>query len=88
MMLLERDELTAGSTWHSAGLLPLFNMSYAASHIHDYSVKYYKTLEEETGLNAGFSVVGNLRMAQTKRAWTNTCSMPPPPKPWACPMSG
>ena len=65
VVLLERDELTAGSTWHAAGLLPLFNMSYATSHIHDYSVKFYKTLEEETGLNAGFSVVGNLRMAQT-----------------------
>jgi dimethylglycine dehydrogenase len=65
-MLLERDELTSGSTWHAAGLLPLFNMSYATSHIHDYSVKYYKTLEAETGLNAGFYVVGNLRMAQTK----------------------
>ncbi len=66
VMLLERDELTSGSTWHAAGLLPLFNMSYATSHIHDYSVKFYKTLEEETGLNAGFSVVGNLRMAQTQ----------------------
>ena len=66
VMLLERDELTSGSTWHAAGLLPLFNMSYATSHIHDYSVKFYKTLEEETGLNAGFAVVGNLRMAQTQ----------------------
>ncbi|WP_320177316.1 FAD-dependent oxidoreductase [Roseovarius pacificus] len=66
VMLLERDELTSGSTWHAAGLLPLFNMSYAVTHIHDYSVKFYKTLEEETGLNAGFSVVGNLRMAQTQ----------------------
>jgi dimethylglycine dehydrogenase len=65
VMLLERDELTSGSTWHAAGLLPLFNMSYATSHIHDYSVKFYKTLEGETGLNAGFAVVGNLRMAQT-----------------------
>jgi len=65
-VLLERDELTCGSTWHAAGLLPLFNMSYATSHIHDYSVKFYKTLEAETGLNAGFSVVGNLRMAQTQ----------------------
>ena len=65
VMLLERDELTSGSTWHAAGLLPYFNMSYATTHIHDYSIKYYKTLEEETGLNAGFSVVGNLRMAQT-----------------------
>ena len=66
VMLLERDELTSGSTWHAAGLLPLFNMSYATTHIHKYSVDFYKTLEEETGLNAGFSVVGNLRMAQTQ----------------------
>jgi len=65
-MLLERDELTSGSTWHAAGLLPLFNMGYATSHIHDYSVRFYKTLEAETGLNPGFYVVGNLRMAQTQ----------------------
>lgn len=66
IMLMERDELTSGSTWHAAGLLPLFNMSYATSHIHDYSVKFYKTLEKETGLNAGFRIVGNLRMAQSR----------------------
>ncbi|WP_099827713.1 GcvT family protein [Oceaniglobus indicus] len=65
VMLLERDALTAGSTWHAAGLLPYFNMSYATTHIHDRSIKLYKTLEAETGLNAGFSVVGNLRMAQS-----------------------
>ncbi|NNL72197.1 MAG: FAD-dependent oxidoreductase [Silicimonas sp.] len=65
VMLLERDELTSGSTWHAAGLLPYFNMSYATTHIHDYSIKFYKTLEEETGLNPGFYVVGNLRMAQS-----------------------
>jgi dimethylglycine dehydrogenase len=66
VMLLERDELTSGSTWHAAGLLPYFNMSFATTHIHDYSIKYYKMVEQETGLNAGFSVVGNLRMAQTQ----------------------
>ncbi len=65
VVLLERDELTSGSTWHAAGLLPYFNMSYATTHIHDYSIKFYKSLEAETGLNAGFSVVGNLRMAQS-----------------------
>ena len=64
--LIERDELTAGSTWHAAGLLPLFNMSYATTHIHDYSVRFYKRLEKDTGLDTGFKVVGNLRMAQTK----------------------
>ncbi|WP_210527280.1 GcvT family protein [Rubellimicrobium arenae] len=65
-MLLERDELTSGSTWHAAGLLPLFNMGYATTHIHKYSVDFYKSLEAETGLDAGFFVVGNLRMAQTQ----------------------
>ena len=65
VMLLERDELTSGSTWHAAGLLPYFNMSFATTHIHDYSIKFYKTLEDETGLNPGFYVVGNLRMAQS-----------------------
>ncbi len=64
--LIERDELTSGSTWHAAGLLPLFNMSYATSHIHDYSIQFYKNLEKETGLDIGFKVVGNLRMAQTQ----------------------
>ena len=65
VLQVERDELTAGSTWHAAGLLPLFNMSYATTHIHKYSVDFYKGLEAETGLNAGFSICGNLRMAQT-----------------------
>ncbi|MEL6316335.1 MAG: FAD-dependent oxidoreductase, partial [Pseudomonadota bacterium] len=65
-VLLERDELTSGSTWHAAGLLPYFNMSYAVSHIHDHSIRTYEDLEAETGLSVGFKRVGNLRMAQTK----------------------
>ncbi len=34
VVLLERSELTAGSTWHAAGLLPLFNMSYTVGQLH------------------------------------------------------
>ena len=64
--LLERDELTAGSTWHAAGLLPLFNMSYAVSHIHEYSVRFYSEIGEESGLDPGYFIVGNLRMARTR----------------------
>ncbi|MEM8978776.1 MAG: FAD-dependent oxidoreductase [Pseudomonadota bacterium] len=84
-MLIERDALTAGSTWHAAGLLPYFNMSYATTHIHDYSIKFYKTLKEETGQDPGFYVVGNLRMAQSKArmdeymlyaATAETCGVP------------
>ncbi|MGF1477102.1 MAG: FAD-dependent oxidoreductase [Geminicoccaceae bacterium] len=62
-VLLERTELTAGSTWHAAGLLPLFNMSYSVGQLHQYSVELYKTLEEETGQNVSFHPTGNLRLA-------------------------
>ncbi len=88
VMLLERDELTSGSTWHAAGLLPLFNMSYATTHIHKYSVEFYKQLEAETGLNAGFAVVGNLRMAQTEERMDEYRLYASPARPVACPMSG
>ena len=61
--LIERKELTSGSTWHAAGLLPLFNLSYSVGKIHQYSVELYPSLEAETGLNAGFSRVSNIRLA-------------------------
>ncbi len=66
VVLVERTELTAGSTWHAAGLLPLFNMSYTVGQLHKYSVDLYKTLEEETGQDVGFHVTGNLRLATNK----------------------
>ena len=66
VVLLERDELTSGSTWHAAGLLPLFNMSYSVGQLHKYAVDFYKTLEQETGKSVGFSVVSNIRLASTK----------------------
>ena len=49
VVLVERKELTSGSTWHAAGLLPLFNMSYSVGQLHKYAVNLYKKLEEETG---------------------------------------
>ncbi|MDP6706297.1 MAG: FAD-dependent oxidoreductase [Alphaproteobacteria bacterium] len=63
VVLLEKYELTSGSTWHAAGLLPLFNMSYSVGQLHKYSVDLYKTLEEETGQDVSFHVTGNLRLA-------------------------
>ncbi|BDA85338.1 dimethylglycine dehydrogenase [Aureimonas sp. SA4125] len=68
-VLIERKELTSGSTWHAAGLLPLFNMSYSVGQLHRYSVKFYHELQEETGMNVGFSVVSNIRLARTKDRW-------------------
>ena len=68
-VLVERKELTSGSTWHAAGLLPLFNLSYSVGQIHKYSVALYKALEAETGQNVGFSVCSNIRLARTKDRW-------------------
>ena len=66
VVLCERTELTAGSTWHAAGLLPLFNMSYSVGQLHKYSVDLYKTLEDETGQDVSFHVTGNLRLATNR----------------------
>ena len=64
--LVERKELTSGSTWHAAGLLPLFNLSYSVGQIHKYSVALYKTLGAETGLDVGLRQVSNIRLARTR----------------------
>jgi len=65
VVLIERKELTSGSTWHAAGLLPLFNLSYSVGQIHKYSVRLYQTLERETGQHVGFKKVSNIRLACT-----------------------
>ena len=65
VILLERKELTSGSTWHAAGLLPLFNLSYSVGKLHQYSVELYPSLKAETGLDPGFSQVTNIRLATT-----------------------
>jgi dimethylglycine dehydrogenase len=69
VVLVERKELTSGSTWHAAGLLPLFNMSYSVGQIHKYSVELYKRLEGETGQHVGLKQVSNIRLARTKDRW-------------------
>ncbi|MFQ5958805.1 MAG: NAD(P)/FAD-dependent oxidoreductase, partial [Alphaproteobacteria bacterium] len=66
IVLVERKDLTSGSTWHAAGLLPLFNMSYSVGQLHKYAVQFYQTLEAETGQDVGFRQVGNIRLAMNR----------------------
>ena len=66
VVLVERHELTSGSTWHAAGLLPLFNMSYSVGQVHKYSVRFYQELEKETEMSTGLRKVSNIRLAQTE----------------------
>jgi dimethylglycine dehydrogenase len=69
VVLIERKELTSGSTWHAAGLLPLFNLSYSVGQIHKYSVALYRQLEAETGQSVGLKQVSNIRLARTPDRW-------------------
>ena len=62
-ILLERTELTAGSTWHAAGLLPLYNPDYTMSQINLRSLELYGRLEAETGQPVGLHRCGQLRLA-------------------------
>ena len=66
VVLVERKELTSGSTWHAAGLLPLFNMSYSVGQIHKHSVALYQSLEAETGQDVGLRQVSNIRLAMNR----------------------
>jgi dimethylglycine dehydrogenase len=65
VVLLERTQLTAGSTWHAAGLLVLYTRSYSAGRIIRKSIEIYEGLEAETGQAVGFHKCGQLRVANT-----------------------
>ena len=49
VVLIERKELTSGSTWHAAGLLPLFNMSYSVGQLHKMLSVYIKLWKKKQG---------------------------------------
>jgi heterotetrameric sarcosine oxidase gamma subunit len=64
VVLLERDRLTSGTTWHAAGLMTCFGSSSETSmSMRMYSRELYARLEEETGLATGFKRVGFIEAA-------------------------
>lgn len=63
VVLLERAELTSGSTWRAAGNTPHYSGSMLMSRVHQYSVALYQTLEQETGQPVGFHKTGSVRLA-------------------------
>ena len=62
-VLVEKDELASGSTWHAAGLIPHFIGSLNMAKVHAYGVDLYKRLEEETGMHSGWHGCGAVRLA-------------------------
>lgn len=64
--LLERDELTSGSTWHAAANIHGLHDSTNISRIQHYTMNLYKSLEAETGQSCGVFQPGSLYLAQTE----------------------
>ncbi|GGB08092.1 GcvT family protein [Allosediminivita pacifica] len=63
VVLLERSELTSGSTWHAAGGFHTLNGDTNMAALQGYTIRLYKELEELTGLNCGLHHVGGLTLA-------------------------
>jgi dimethylglycine dehydrogenase len=66
IVLLEKHELTAGSTWHAAGNTPHFETSLNMVRIQKYSTELYERLEAETGQPTGFHKCGSLRLGENQ----------------------
>uniref|UniRef100_A0A6Q2ZBN3 Dimethylglycine dehydrogenase n=1 Tax=Esox lucius TaxID=8010 RepID=A0A6Q2ZBN3_ESOLU len=65
VVLLEKSELTAGSTWHAAGLTTYYHPGINLKKVHYHSIKLYESLEAETGQAVGFHQPGSIRIAST-----------------------
>src|SRR5580704_1216793 len=64
VVLLERDRLTSGTTWHAAGLIVTFgSTSETSTEMRKYTRDLYARLQEETGLETGFKPVGFIEIA-------------------------
>jgi len=65
IVLVEKGELTSGSTWHAAGLIPHFIGGLSMAKLHREGPALYKTLEAETGQATGWHGCGAIRLALT-----------------------
>ncbi len=73
VVLIEKGELTSGSTWHAAGLIGHFIGSLNMAKVHFEAPKLYATLEEDTGQATGWHGCGSVRLAtnQDEADWFN-----------------
>src|SRR5438067_3972104 len=65
VLLLERSDLTGGSTFHSAGLVGLLRSSVSLTKMMMLSAELYDRLEAQTGVSIGWRKVGSLRLASS-----------------------
>jgi dimethylglycine dehydrogenase len=65
-LLLEKNELTAGSTWHAAGNVPTFSSSWSIMNMQRYSAELYRRLGAEVDYPMNYHVTGSVRLAHSK----------------------
>lgn len=70
VLLLEKAQLTSGSTWHAAGLVGQLRSNANITRLLGYSIELYNKLESETGLATGWKMNGGLRLACNQERWT------------------
>ena len=66
VVLLERDQLTSGTTWHAAGLVGQLGATSTITKLRKYSLDLYKELEKTTGLSTGLKQNGAITVASSK----------------------
>src|SRR3954447_24186957 len=64
VVLLERNQLTSGTTWHAAGLIGQLRATANLTRLAKYSAELYATLEQETGEPTGFRQHGSISLAR------------------------
>jgi dimethylglycine dehydrogenase len=69
VMLVERSELTSGSTWHAAGGFHTLNGDTNMAALQGYTIRLYRELEEITGMSCGLHHVGGITLADTPERW-------------------
>ena len=66
LLLIEKNELTAGSTWHAAGNVPTFSSSWAIMNMQRYSTELYRGLSKEVNYPMNYHVTGSVRLAHSE----------------------
>ena len=69
VLLVERNELTSGSTWHAAGGFHAQNDDPTIASLQGYTIRLYKEIEAESGQNVGLHMTGGVSLATTSERW-------------------
>ncbi len=69
-VLLERAQLTSGTTWHAAGLVTKLRATLNMTTIAAYAEECFRAVEKETGMSTGFRTTGSILVARTPGRWT------------------